>query len=192
MKALVDLQREILNLYAYEVEMCGAIHQWNKMLKTVSKGSKTGKMFVGRSDPNDPNAKYQYAKSFRDLISASSKNGTHENTLRRTVVALTYSLWEDQYRKRIAYECGKDDRNDIKSDVFHDLNKYRQAVLHAGGRLVGTPKVIRFFGNGEEVLLTEEQMYKLFSIITDELNRIGRVYYDHDPNFSLDQPLRTK
>ena len=96
---------------------------------------------MGRDDPNKHDSNYQYAMFFSEIISISSRNGAHANTLRRSVVALTYSIWEDKYRARIAHECQKDTKNEIESDVFHDLNKYRQAVLHAGGRLVGNPKV---------------------------------------------------
>ena len=187
MQALNDLYAEIINMYGYEAEMSGALHQWNEMLKKMNQGSKTRKLFVGRSDPSSPGATFHYVKPFRDLISASAKNGVHQNTLRRSVVAMTYALWEDQYRQRIAYECGKPRKNEIESDVFYDLNKYRQAILHARGTLVGKTKVIGFFEPGEEVLLTDEHIYQLFVNLIDELNRIGRTYYNHDPEFSLDK-----
>ena len=142
MQALTNLCNELVALYGYEVEVCAALHQWSEHLKVVLKHKKTKTMFFGRDDPNDPQAKFQYAKSFDDLIHASRKNGIHVNTHRRSVVILIYAIWEDQYRGRIAYECGLPNKNGIESDVFHDVNKYRQAVLHAGGRLVGEPKVI--------------------------------------------------
>ena len=189
MKALSDLYKELVNMYSYEVEMSGALHQWNEFLKKTTKGSKSPKVFVGRDDPNSPNATFQYVKPAAELISSSAKNGAHETTLRRSVIALTYSLWEDQYRQRIAYECRLGHKNRIKSDVFRDVNRYRQAVLHAGGRLIGKPTVINFFKQGEEVLLTDDHMYQLFSILMNELNRIGKVYYKQDPRFSLNLPL---
>ena len=166
MQALLDLHEEILDLYAYHAETCGAFHHWSENLKKLRERSNKPNpiVFVGRSDPNAPDAKYQYSKTVDKAIADSAKNGTHVRILRRSVIALTYAAWEDQYRQLIAYECNLNDRNEIQSDTFRDLNRYRQAVLHAGGRLVDTPKVIKFFKKGEQVLLTEDHIYKLFSI----------------------------
>ena len=134
----------------------------------------------------------------RPEVGAVCANGTYGSVrgapgnrrpYRESVIAFSYALWEDQYRGRIAHECKLANKNKIKSDVFYDLNKYRQAILHSGGRLAAEPKVIRFFNRGEEVLLTDDHMYELFSLLVGELNRLGREYYRQDPQFSLDRPL---
>ena len=191
MQALVDFNNELENMYAYHVEISSALLTWNAELKRLYNGSPTQKMWVGRDGPNNPDKTYQYAKFLTEIISTSSKNGAHANTLSRSVIALTYSIWEDKYRARIAHECQKDTKNEIESDVFHDLNKYRQAVLHAGGRLVGNPKVMKFCKSGEEVLLSEKNIHDMFVALTNELNRIGRDYYGQDPGFSLNKPMRS-
>ena len=180
-------------MYAYHEEMCGALNQWCTHLKTKIKKPKlpNQKIFFGRNNPNHLDAKFQYSKIVDRAITDSAKNGTHENTLRRSVIALTYAIWEDQHRQRIAYECQLSDKNGVESDVFHDLNRYRQAILHAGGRLVGEPKVIKFFRSGEEVLLTNDHIYELFSILINEINRIGEVYYKKNPKVTLDQTLQS-
>ena len=147
MQALFKMHEDILDMYAYHAETCSALHHWGEHLKRHIKDPKKAnqKIFFGRSDPNVPDAKFQYSKTVDKAIADSIKNGAHESSLRRSVFALTYAIWEDQYRQQIAYECDLNNKNDIESDVFHDLNRYRQAVLHAGGRLVDTPKVIKFF-----------------------------------------------
>ncbi|MCY4519254.1 MAG: hypothetical protein OXC13_00575, partial [Caldilineaceae bacterium] len=43
------------------------------------------------------------------------------------------------------------DKNDVQSDVFHDLNKYRQAILHRSNRLGSKPKALPYFKEGDEV-----------------------------------------
>ncbi len=194
MQALFDLHEDILDMYAYHTEMSGALHLWHTHLRTKIKNPKrpNQKIFFGNDDPNDPTTKFQYSKTVDKAIADSSKNGTHINALRRSVIALTYAIWEDKYRQRIAYECQLSDKNRVESDVFHDLNRYRQAVLHAGGRLVGEPKVIKFFRSGEEVLLTNDHIDKLFSILITEINRIGKAYYKEDPKVTLDRPLHNK
>ena len=190
MKALINLHSELVTIYGYQTEVCAALHQWNQFLKSARK-SESQKLWFGRDDPNDPSAQFQYSRTFDYLIDASKRNSKITNTHRKSVVVLVYAVWEDQYRKRIADECGLPHKNQISSDVFYDLNKYRQAILHARGRLVKQPKGIDFFQIGDEVLLTDKHMYELFSLLIAELNRIGETYYGLDPQFSLDKPLNS-
>ena len=147
------------------------------------------KIFFGRGDSNAQDAIFQYTKTVDKAIVNSATNGAHESILRRSIIALIYSGWEDQYRQRIAYECGLKHKNDIKSDVFHDVNRYRQAILHAGGRIIGAPKVIKVFKEGDQVLLDIDHIDELFAILIDEINRIGVVYYKQGPKLSLNAPL---
>ena len=42
---------------------------------------------------------------------------------------------------------------------------------------------------GEQVLLTQAHIDKIFSILITEINRIGKIYYEQDPKFTLDVPL---
>ena len=102
---------------------------------------------------------------------------------------MTYALWEEEYRPEIAIECGLTSKDDVKSDVFHDLNKYRQAILHVSGRLDREPSVIHFFSEGEVVSLTKDHMHDLFSYLISDLNRIGETYYEVNLGLSLDKPL---
>ena len=50
-------------------------------------------------------------------------------------------------------------------------------------------KILTFFTKGQEVSLTGGQMDKLFTLLIEELNRIGKVYYGSDPGFSFERPL---
>ena len=191
MQAIFDLHHDFIDLYAYHAETCGALRHWcehlKKHVKTLNKPDQ--KIFFGRGDPNTQGAMYQYTKTVDKAIVDSATNGAHESILRRSIIALIYSVWEDQYRQRIAYECGFKHKNEIKSDVFHDVNRYRQAILHAGGRLIGAPKVLKFFKEGDQVLLDIDHIDELFSILIDEINRLGVVYYKQDPKLSLSAPL---
>ena len=141
-----------------------------------------------KMDPNNPDAKYEYTKTFGEFIDAFARNGSYATTRRRGLIALIYALREHRSRELIAQECNKT-RDEIESDVFHDLNKYRQAILHVGGKLDRKPKAIRFFGKGDVVSLTENHMEDLFRILIDELNRLGETYYGENPRLSLEKPL---
>ena len=82
------------------------------------------------------------------------------------------------------------DKNDVQSDVFHDLNKYRQAILHRSNRLGSKPKALPYFKEGDEVSPTSDQIELIFrGLIDDELNRIGREYYHTDLGFRFDKRL---
>ena len=191
MRALLAYYSELVELYAYGVEVSAALHAWTEELRRHASSSASGlenRVFFGRGDPNDPKAKYQYNKEFREIIAASDKGGRNERTHRNSVLVLAYSLWEVKYRREIALECGKR-ANDIQSDVFQDLNKYRQAVLKVGGQLDREPSKLQFFGKGDEVALTEEHMHLLFSTLVEALNEIGIKYYHRDPELSLDKSL---
>ena len=53
MQALFDLHKDLLDMYAYHVEACGALHHWREKLKGLRKHSKNPnpKIFFGNSDP---------------------------------------------------------------------------------------------------------------------------------------------
>ena len=191
MKELTHFHDEILDIYGYMVQVGAAIGKWQKLLSAQIASRQTtlrNTMFFGNSDPNTPGAKYQYKRTLRDLIDASSKTGITSVIHRRSVVVLVVASWEDRYRKRIADECGLA-KNDVTSDVFHDLNRYRQAILHASGKLQKEPKALRFFRKGDEVALTDDQMDSIFRNLIDELNRIGTEIYGKNPRFSFDKQL---
>ncbi len=193
MQALHDFHRELVELYAYEVETTSAFHKWAQFLQQVLSASKATTLdspfFVWRGDRNSPDQTYQYVRPFKEIIKASEEGGRNVRLHRNGVLALTYALWEVEYRLRIARECGFRSKNDIKSDLFQDLNKYRQAVLHVSGQLDREPKVIQFFRKGDIVSLTKDHMYQLFSHLTCELNRIGEEYYSVSLGLSMDEPF---
>ncbi len=107
------------------------------------------------------------------------------------VIAFAYALWEDEYRAKIAKECDLPHKRDVNSEVFYDLNKYRQAILHASGRLDREPSVMKYVREGEIVELSEEQMYDLFKTLIEELNYISTTYYKEPASFSIDRGFST-
>ena len=144
---------------------------------------------LGKGDPNHPSTRYQYKKPLQELIRDSKEGGRNVRLHRNGIIALTYALWEDNYRATIANECGLSSKDELVSDVFQDLNKYRQAILHRGGKLDREPAQLGFFGKGDVVAFTKDQMHELFAELIEELNRIGEEYYGQDPRFTLDKPL---
>lgn len=191
MTALNSYFDELVNLYGFVCETGAAAGKWREYLETsVSDSSKTNSqstIFFGRQNPNDPNAKHQYSRTVGDLITNSQQNGHNQLQTRRMIVAFAYALWEDKYRKEIALECGLPNKNSVMSEVFYDLNMYRQAILHASGRMDRQPKTMIFFNKGEVVEFSEAQIYELFRALIDELNKLSEEYYKQPGNFSIDR-----
>ena len=199
MRSLLELYSELNGIYGYDIQIRAALHHWQQHLRQIYENSNSGarngqdrRLFFGKGEPNKPNANYQYVRSFNELIAASEKNGFNATVHGRSVIVLTYSIWEERYRSMIAEECNLSCKNDVESEVFYDLNKYRQAILHADGRLDRDASVIGIFRRGDLISPDEEQMHDLFSTLIDELNRIGLVYYGGFPGLVLDRPLNAQ
>ena len=185
---------KLLELYGYEIEMNLALHAWHETLCSWTtrpdlcetlKQEQT--ITFGKGNPNTRDAKWHYERNYDYLLDASRKNGLNAQIHRRAVIAMAYALWEDHYRTKVALECGYNSKNDIQSDVFADLNKYRQAVLHAGGILRQEPKANHLFTKGESILLSGNHMHELFTILLNGLNEIGETYYGKNPWLVLDK-----
>lgn len=192
MQPILVLYHRLIDLYEYQVETASAVLLWRDRLEDMASGGGTtldSRLFFGRNDnPNRPDALYQVARTFGDLILDAEEGGRNLRLLGNGVIVHAYSLWEDTFRAAIAAECGLT-KDDIESDVFQDLNKYRQAILHVDGRLDRQPKVLTFFKMGEVVSFTQDQIQHLFAGLISELNRIGETYYGQDPGLSLDKHL---
>ena len=196
MQTLHDFYGELIGLFAHHVEVRMAFWAWSEYLKALAAQHGTlldTEITFGRGDPNapdSPDTQYQYRKLQRDAIQDSQEGGRNVQLHRYGLVALAYALWEDKYRKRIAVDCGLPCKNCIKSDVFQDLNLYRQAVLHAKGQLDREPKVMRFLRKGDAVSLTKQNMDELFSELVGALNHLAETYYGiQNAGFTLNKPL---
>ena len=191
MQAILGFYHRLTDLYEFQVETEMAIRLWAERLgnmATTGRSTLDNRMFFGKDDPNSPDALYHAVRTYRDLIHDAGEGGRNLRLHRNGVIAIAYSLWEDSSRGAMASECNLS-KNAIKSDVFQDLNKYRQAILHVDGKLDRKPKVMKFFKVGEVVSFTQGQMDHLFADLISELNRLGKTYYDQDPGLSLDKSM---
>ena len=152
MQAVLELYDEFIDLYSYAVEISGALHKWVEFVQNIMDSIEVmtpdSLFYVWRGDRDCSGELYNYVRTVKEIIDASEEGGRNIRLHRNAVVALAYSLWEDEYRQRIATECGLGSRNDVKSDVFQDLNMYRQAVLHVGGPIGQRPYGPSFFSEG--------------------------------------------
>ena len=191
MKELADLKQKLIDIYGYYVQVHAGVRFWNVRLnELVISGDiePDSPANFGKNDPNDVDTTYQYSMTVGDAIDQTSSDGAVLKMHRNSVIVLVVASWEDHYRGRIAKELGIN-KNDMTSDIFYDLNKYRQAILHAGGQLRKEPKSIPLFRRGDEVALTDNHIEFIFRALIDELNRIGAYFYKKNPRFSFDKRL---
>ncbi|MYB52828.1 MAG: hypothetical protein F4X77_11610 [Acidobacteriia bacterium] len=190
MKALRAFHDELVDIYGYLTQVNAALMMWRGFLNERVTGSTTPKntFFFVKGDPNQPDSTYQYRRTFAELVADVTEDGTTSVMHRRSVVVLLVASWEDRHRALIARECGLK-KNDLKSDLFHDLNRYRQAILHGGGRLREDAKKMPFFRKGERVNFASGHMDSMFRMVVDELNRLGVEHYDGNPGFTFDKSM---
>ena len=181
-----------MTLYGYQLQVDVSISEWRKLLDGLRKkhGTRMGnRVTFGKDDANDPNATYEFSTTYGSILDANSSNGQNPQLMRCGVIVLAYSLWEDQYRSKIATECGLASRDNVKSEIFRDLNIYRRAAVHARRIVRSQPKVFPFLSKDAALRFSPADMQQLFELLIDELNRIGRDYYHINTNFSLSRTL---
>ena len=194
MKILDTFYLELVSIFGLCSELNAAQNNWQTHLKRAANVPPTtidSIMYFGRSDPNNPNASYQYKRTLRDLCQNADKDGVNALLIRKMAVTFAYALWESKYRALIARESGKT-TNEIASKIFADLNKYRQAVLHANSRLDRATEVFQFCKVGEPLNLSEQNFYELFKLIVAELNHLAKEYHSLETGYDLDNFLLGK
>ena len=64
----------------------------------------------------------------------AASGGLDARFLGHMMVALLYGAWEDNYREKVALSLGHSKKNELKSELFQDINKLRQAIQHNSGK----------------------------------------------------------
>ncbi len=178
-----------MGLYGYQLQMDLSISEWHKLLDALGKthgAHKDNRVTFGEDDAN---ATYQFSATYGRILDANSAHGHNQQLMRCGVIVLAYSIWVDQYRAKIAAECGVVRKNDVNSEISTDLNIYRQAAVH-GRRIVrNQPRVLPFLSKDAALQFSSADMQSLFKLLIHELNRLGRVYYHAITNFALSHTL---
>ncbi len=145
----------------------------------------------GKGDPNNPNATYQFKISIGNLMRRCEHDqGIDILNIRNALVANAYSLWEDKYRQNIAAECNLAAKNDVSSDIFQDLGRYRRAIIHNNTNILESePKIIKIFRKGDEISFSKQNIDTLFEHLINELNNLGEKHYGVNPRFNLHKPM---
>lgn len=188
MNALRAYHRELIDIYSFAIELHSALliwHNWLNDMVSGSVGTTTGNtIFFGPGDPNDPTTRPDHARTIAYVLAASENDGDYDQKLRWAAIVRLYSAWEDRFRQQIADECDLE-KNDVQGDTHGDLRKFRNAIVHAEGRLDQELSVLRYFSKGDPLQFSNDQIVDLFWKLTEELNTLGVRYYGTDPGLTL-------
>ena len=89
-------------------------------------------VLVGEGDPNDPSVQPTGAIRRSRLLEGSQKGGAFDRLLGQLWLVATCTVWEKRFRPDIARAMGRS-ANELTSEVFGDLTKLRNDVVHHGG-----------------------------------------------------------
>lgn len=100
------------------------------------------------------------------------RNKQNHKKMGRMLIVQIYSIWEDFYREEIA-KCLDKNKNDIKIDLFGDIAKYRNSIIHKNSkavRKVNRNKVLKWFEYEDVIDPTTKQIEEMIGLIEKELN----------------------
>lgn len=112
-------------------------------------------------DGNPEDGKALHLSTLSDRISACKPGGQNEITLSNLCLISIYSYWEDRTRMEIAKALGIDG-SAVQSDLFGDIAKMRNVILHTGGIMdsrARSLKILKWFQFGERVLIDRDKLH---------------------------------
>ncbi len=191
--ALVELKDRMLSLYVLGVETAAAYKAFADYLMSLQARDGISPdrrvIMLGRGDPNDAASTYQYRGKVSEVIARATHEGMNVAQVRGACVVLAYSVWEVEYRPRLAAAAGLSDTTKLASPTFGDLRKFRNALAH-NGVLAQAPEVLWLFQKGDRVVFDEEKYFKLFEGIVEGLRLIGRDYFGKEVPFTFGRPIK--
>lgn len=111
-------------------------------------------------------------------INKNIEDGQYQRIIAGNTVAMFYNIWEDKYRNLIAKNISKQ-KNDIKSELFKELNLVRQSITHNNYKPIGDLnklQILSFVGNQKILKLSSYEVQKIQELILVEIEIIGNSY----------------
>jgi hypothetical protein len=128
-------------------------------------------VYGSHADPENTDAMPLHTVTYRELTARNAADGENRIFLANVCLVSIYQYWEDRYRGEIAAALDKP-KADLLVPIMGDLRHYRNSIIHRAG--VAVPKVarcevLRWFGPGERIELTEEHMRTIMVKIAEGL-----------------------
>lgn len=199
MSALLNLvlyRNKLDELYALGVEANLGLSYYNKSMSERENDARASDgilpenrtIFYGTENPNSPLATYQHKATFHDVLERTSKNGTGNILLYQAIIVFAYTHWEDTTRGHFAKAIGIN-KNDVSSQIYSDLAKYRNSIAHNNGILKKAPETLKYISKGEPINLTQKDFQNLFSELIFELSSIASHHLNINYPFEFSLPM---
>lgn len=126
-------------------------------------------------DPTTPAAKVLIPMLQGDVKRRNGPGGANAFFLARMLIVATYQIWEEHYRGMLAVERGVG-KDEIVSDLFGDLRRYRQAIVHHRSIAMASViknRVLHWATAGSPIEPSRTEMQQLLSGIREEVERLA-------------------
>lgn len=88
-----------------------------------------GRFQIGQKDETFSHRTAVAEMRNKEAVDGMRKNGPFSQIIAHGIIIWVYSLWNEEYRKKIAEELGKE-TNDIMCDVMGDIRILRNFIVH--------------------------------------------------------------
>lgn len=115
-----------------------------------------------------------------DRLAACAEGGQNEITLSNLTLISIYAFWEDRTRGEIAKALGID-KDSVESDLFGDMAKLRNIILHAGGVMdqrARSLRLLRWFVPGDKVIVNADRLHEIIVLIRQFPEGLRTIGYD--------------
>lgn len=117
-----------------------------------------GKFQIGEKDETFDSRTAVAEMKNSQAIDGMRKNGPFSQIIAHGILNWIYSLWDEEYREKIATELGED-TNNIMCDVVGDIRLLRNFIIHhkaIADERVNKLKVLTWVSEGPLVLISED------------------------------------
>lgn len=127
-------------------------------------------------DPSRPDIIHSSIRKSSTYLADNTEAGFNEQQICWAIIVFIFAYWDEEVRPAIAKVRGVEP-NDIKIDALGDLRILRKAVVHAGGIVTATEyaklkKMAELAKPGEKLVLSHDQMHKVFVLVKNAIGQI--------------------
>ena len=112
-------------------------------------------------------------------INKNSEDGLYQRIIAGNTIAMFYNIWEDKYRCTIAKKI-KSEKNEIKSNLFAELNIIRQSITHNNFTAISDLNKLdklSFVGNSTHIKLSSYEVQTIYEEILKEIEELRIIFH---------------
>jgi hypothetical protein len=144
-------------------------------------------VIIGASleDPRLPDVIHHRIIRSDDFLAANAEAGPNEQQVCWSIIVFMFAYWNEEARLRIAEVRGVEPA-EIKVDAFGDLRILRNSIIHDKGVISAADhaklkKMAHLTESGKRIVLSHDQMHKLFVLVKQAIAEIIMKYVGHLP-----------